>query len=73
MIILIMSHFFSDGMSLNTLYLNNINFEDDYFDDDDDDDHDDSETIVNVRFMAWSDRYKQFKGYTKNLSKELYL
>ena len=38
-----------DDVRLNTKYLNHINLDDD----------DDPETIIHIRLMAWSNRYKQ--------------
>ena len=52
--------FFSDDLDLNTIDLNNINF-----------DEQDPETIINVRLMAWCNRNKQGKACKKEISKEL--
>ena len=54
-------------MGLKTIYLNNINLDDDSFD------NEDLELlfILNLNFMAWSNRYKQRKTYKNKISKKL--
>ena len=46
-------------MGLNTMYLNDINHDNDNFDDDD------PEAIFLVRLMAWCNRYEQHKACRK--------
>ena len=54
-------------MGLKTIYLNNINLDDDSFD------NEDLELlfILNLNFMAWSNRYKQRKTCKNKISKKL--
>ena len=51
--------FFSNDMNFDTMYLNNINLDDDSFDED----H--PETTVLARLKAWCNRYKQRKACKK--------
>ena len=50
---------FSDDMALNTIDFNNINLVDDDFDEEDPD------TSIDVRLIAWCNRYKQSKVWKK--------
>ena len=50
---------FSDDMALNTIDFNNINLVDDDFDEEDPD------TSIDVRLIAWCNRYKQCKAWKK--------
>ena len=52
--------FFSDDMGFNVTDLNNIDL-----DDDNCDDNDDPETIIQVRVVAWCNRYKPMQGMLK--------
>ena len=54
--------FFGHEMSLNAIYPNDIDLDDNNFD------NYDPETTINVRFMDWCDRYKQRKTCKKLLS-----
>ena len=56
--------FDSHYVGFNTIDFNDINLDDDNFD------GEDPETIIHVRFMAWSNRFKQHKA-CKKISKEL--
>ena len=47
-------------MSLNTIILGNTKF-----------DEDDPQTIIHVRLMAWSNKYKQRQAFKEDISKEL--
>ena len=51
-------------MDLNIIDLNNINLDDDDFHEDD------PETIINVRLIAWCNRYKQHKACKKEIKKK---
>ena len=50
---------FSDDMALNTIDFNNINLVDDDFDEEDPD------TSIDVRLIAWCNRYKEYKAWKK--------
>ena len=54
-------------MGFKTIYLNNINLDDDSFD------NEDLELlfILNLNFMAWSNRYKHRKTCKNKISKKL--
>ena len=52
-------------MGLNMLNLDNGNLEDDNFDEDD------PESTIHVRVMAWHNRFKQRKAFSKDINKEL--
>ena len=54
--------FFSDDMGINTININVINF---------DDNDDDLETMINIKPVAWCNKYKQRKAFKKELNKEL--
>ena len=57
--------FSSDDMGLNTIYLDNINLDDDKYDDDD------SANIIRVSLKTWCNRHKQRKACKKEIRKEL--
>ena len=50
---------FSDNVGLNTIYVNNINLDNENFVDDD------PGAIIHVKFIVWCDRYKQCKIFKK--------
>ena len=54
--------FFSDGMGLVTIDLNNINLDDDHFDEDD------PTNIVLFRLITWCNRFKQHKAYRQRIN-----
>ena len=54
-------------MDILSVDLNNINLDDVNFDEDD------RETIINVRLLAWRNKFKQDKASNKELDKELIL
>ena len=54
-------------MDILSVDLNNINLDDVNFDEDD------RETIINVRLLAWCNKFKQHKAFNKELDKELIL
>ena len=56
--------FFNNDMGLVNVDLNNAGLDDDDFDDDD------PKTIINVRLMAWCNRYKNCKACIKEISRE---
>lgn len=56
--------FFNNDMGLVNVDLNNAGLDDDDFDDDD------PKTIINVRLMAWCNRYKNRKACIKEISRE---
>ena len=51
-------------MGLNTVYLNNINFDDEKFD------KDDPETVIHVRLKTWCNSYRQRKACKKDIKKK---
>ena len=58
--------FFNDDTDIVNVGFNNFKIHDDNFDDDEEGD---PKTIIHIRLMAWCNRYKQRKAYTKRLAK----
>ena len=55
----------SNDMVFNTINFTDISLNDDNFD------KNDPETIIDVRLMAWRNRYKQHKTCKKQINKDL--
>ena len=57
--------FCSDEMGISSIGLKNVNLDDAFFD------NDDPKTIIHTRRIVWYNRFKQRKGYKKDMRKEL--
>ena len=62
--ILIMSHFFCNGMRILNIDRNNVNLDNNF-------DEDYSDTIVLIRLLAWHIRFEKCKAFKKELNEEL--